>query len=168
MSRAAMGGRSVIAGIDLRGTETVLEFLIRHRRENPLLTSYLSGIISFKGIQLLRPECRHEYQPTEEEYAAFELSGEPLSFYRADGCEMCSFTGVGERRFLTDVLVFDDDLRKTFESAETAATVLAHLYEKGYQGADREGLDLADAGVGVAWRIYCRCKTVRGNLTWQK
>lgn len=147
VSRAAMGERSVIAGIDLRGTKTVLEFLIRHRRENPLLTPYLSGIVSFKGIQLLCPDCRHEYQPAEDEYAALAILEAPPTFYRANGCDSCSFTGVGERRFLIDVLVFDEDLRKVFECADTAATVMAHLYGKGYQGADMEGLDLLKQGL---------------------
>ena len=145
--RAAMGRRKVIAGFDVRGATNLLELLIRHRRGNPLLTSFISGLVSFKGIQLLCPDCRHEYQPTDDERAALGLPAAPPAFYRADGCEACSFTGVGERRFLTDVLVFDDDLRKAFEHADNAAAVMACLHERGYQGADQEGLELLMQGL---------------------
>lgn len=145
--RAAMGRRKVLAGFDVRGTANTLELLIRHRRGNPLLTSFINGIVSFKGIQLLCPHCRHACHLTDDEQAALGLPATPAAFYRADGCEACSFTGVGERRFLTDVLVFDDDLRRVFEHADTAAAVLAHLHERGYQGADREGLDLLMQGL---------------------
>lgn len=157
--RAAMGRRLVVAGLDVRGTANALELLLRHRRSNPLLTSFISGVVAFKGIQLLCPACRREYHPGEELRAALDVTEPPSQFFRADGCEACNFSGIGERRFLSDILVFDGELRTLFEQSANAADLLSRMRRAGYRGADEEGAALLREGA-VAPEEYIAAVTL--------
>jgi len=145
-ARAAMRGKLVLAGFDLRGTQNLIEHLIRYRQRNAFLTPFLSGIVSVKAIQLLCPDCRSLYNLPREELFALHLQPPPDSFFNATGCEQCDFTGISERMFLTDIICFDKKLHEAFEDAADAGTFLSALHAEGYTGIEQEGEALIRKG----------------------
>lgn len=143
-ARAAMRGKLVLLGMDIRGTRNLCDHLIRYRQRNAFLTPFLSGIVSFKGIQLLCPECRTAAPGHEP--LSLHLQPPPSDLFHATGCLRCSFTGISERMFLTDIICFDAELHQMLETAPDGATFIEQLHRRGYQGIEAEGEALIRAG----------------------
>lgn len=144
--RAAMRGKLVLAGLEIRGTRTVLRQLLLYQQQNYFLPFFVNGLVSFKGIQLLCPECRTTYIPPPEELAAMDLAEPPTDFFHTTGCDACDHSGFRTRKFLTDVLIFDDDFLRVFEQSSDVAAVENHLKMAGYHGLEEEGRRLLIAG----------------------
>lgn len=144
--RAAMRGKVVLAGLEIRGTRDVLRQLLLYQQQNYFLPLFVNGLISFKGIQLLCPECRTSYTPPAEEISTMNLTEEPASFYRTTGCVACGYSGFSTRKFLTDVFIFSDEFLRVFEKSTDVASLEKHIESTGYQGLEEEGLGLLMAG----------------------
>lgn len=144
--RAAMRGKLVLAGLEIRGTRTVLRQLLLYQQQNYFLPGFVNGLVSFKGIHLLCPECRTSYIPPAEELAVMSLSEQPASFYRTTGCDGCGHSGFSTRKFLTDVLVFTDEFLRIFEQSNDVSALENYLGMVGYHGMAEEGLRLLMAG----------------------
>jgi type II secretory ATPase GspE/PulE/Tfp pilus assembly ATPase PilB-like protein len=67
-------------------------------------------------------------------------------FYQAGGCGICSHRGFDERRFLVDVLTFDDRFLQVFEQSADVAALDDYLRRAGHPGIDGEGLELLKRG----------------------
>lgn len=144
--RAAMRGKVVLAGMEIRGTRNVLRQLLLYQQQNYFLPFFVNGLVSFKGIQLLCPECRTAYAPPPEELAAMNLAEPPSVFYRTTGCDTCGHSGFSGRKFLTDVLMFNDEFLRIFEQSSDVAALENYLALVGYQGLAEEGLRLLMSG----------------------
>jgi type II secretory ATPase GspE/PulE/Tfp pilus assembly ATPase PilB-like protein len=144
--RAAMRGKVVLAGIEIRGTRNVLRQLLLYQQQNYFLPFFVNGLVSFKGMQLLCPECRTPYAPPPEELAAMNLSEPPAAFFRTTGCDACGHSGFSARKFLTDVIVFSEEFLRIFEQASDVAALENYLALIGYQGLAEEGLRLLKNG----------------------
>lgn len=144
--RAAMRGKLVLAGLEIRGTRNVLRQLLLYQQKNYFLPVFVNGLISFKGIQILCPECRSNYSPPAEELIAMHLSQPPESFFRTTGCDSCGHSGFSKRKFLLDVLRFDDDFLRVFEQSTDVSALEEYLGASGYRGLTEEGLQLLTAG----------------------
>jgi type II secretory ATPase GspE/PulE/Tfp pilus assembly ATPase PilB-like protein len=144
--RAAMRGKLVLAGLEIRGSRNVLRQMLLYQQKNYYLPVFVNGLVSFKGIQILCPECRSDYSPPAEELVAMHLSQPPGSFFRTAGCDACGHSGFSKRRFLLDVLQFDDDFLRVFEQSTDVAALEEYLGTSGYQGIAEEGLQLLMAG----------------------
>lgn len=144
--RAAMRGKLILAGLETRGTRNVLRHLLLYQQQNNFLPVFVNGLVSFKGIQLLCPDCRTNYVPPAEELAAMKLSENPPSFYCSTGCDACGHSGFSSRTFLTDVLIFSDEFLKVFEQSSDVAALENYLKMTGYHGLEDEGLRLLLAG----------------------
>lgn len=145
-ARAAMRGKLVLVGMDIRGTRNLCDHLIRYRQRNAFLTPFLGGIVSLKGIQLLCPGCRQPYQTPHQELFNLYLNPSPTDFFHTTGCSQCGFTGVSERLFLTDIICFNKQLHDQFEAASDGSSFLSQLHASGYCGIEAEGEALIRAG----------------------
>ena len=144
--RAAMRGKLVLAGLEIRGTRNVLRHLLLYQQKNYFLPVFVNGLVSFKGIQILCPDCRVSYLPPREEIIAMNLSQPPTNFYRTKGCDSCGQSGFQERRFLLDALVFGDEFLRIFEQSSDVAALDNYLQLTGYHGIEQEGLALLNSG----------------------
>lgn len=144
--RAAMRGKLVLAGLEIRGTRNVMRQLLLYQQQNYFLPVFVNGIVSFKGIQLLCSDCKTDYIPPTEELAAMNLVHRPESFYRTKGCDTCGHSGFRSRKFLVDVLSFDDEFLRIFEQATDVAALENYLSVANYHGLADEGLRLLMAG----------------------
>ncbi len=144
--RAAMRGKLVLVGLEIRGTGNALRQLLKYQQNNSLLPNFINGLVAFKGINLLCPDCRTEYLPPDEELAALGLETIPQRFFRSSGCDACGYAGTHDRRFLLDVIEFDPDFLRVFEQADDVSVLDDYLAAKGYCGSRAEGLRLLMAG----------------------
>lgn len=144
--RAAIRGTLVLAGLEISGTRNVLQQLLLYQQKNCFLPNFVNGLVSFKGIQMLCPECRSSYFPPADELAAMRLAQPPASFFRTSGCDNCGHSGFIKRRFLLDVLKFDQDFLRIFERSSDVTALEEYLASSGYRGITDEGLQLLMAG----------------------
>ena len=145
--RAAMRGKLVLAGLEIRGTRNVLRHLLLYQQKNYFLPVFVNGLVSFKGIQILCPDCRVEYVPPQEELTAMRLEQPPAAFFRTKGCDCCGHSGFSERRFILDAMVFDDEFLRVFEQSSDVSAMDNYLRLIGYHGIEQEGLRLLKNGV---------------------
>ena len=143
--RAAMQGRQVLAGLGIHGTRNALRHL-QYQLRNGLLPAFVNGLVTFAGVQLLCPECRTEYAPPQAELFVMGLEQPPHAFYRSNGCEACGHRGFSKRRFLLDVIPFDDGFLRMFDQAGNAVALDSHIKRVGSCGIEREGLALLNRG----------------------
>jgi len=143
---AAMAGRKVLAGLDIRGTRNVLRRLLLCRQDEIFLQLYINGLVTIEWVRLLCPECRVEYTPSEAEMEAMGLEQAPPAFYRPNGCEVCGLSGFRERRLLLDVLVFDDEFLRIFGQSRDIGELEDYLSGKGHPGIAGEALRLLAGG----------------------
>ena len=144
--RAAMHGKLILAGLEVHGTLNALRHLLLYRQQNYFLPVFVNGLVSFNGIQLLCPECRTAYTPSSGELAAMNLTELPAGFFRATGCDACGHSGFSSRKFLVDVLPFNDDFLRTFEQTNNITALEKYLVTVGCQGLAEEGRRLLMAG----------------------
>ena len=144
--RAAMRGKLVLGGLQIRGTGNVLRQLLLYQQKNYFLPFFVNGLISFKGIQLLCPHCRADYLPPTEEITAMGLEHPPATYYRTSGCERCGHSGFSSRKFLLDVIEFDAGFLQVFEQSTDVAALDGYLKQIDYQGIREEGLQLLQNG----------------------
>jgi len=145
--RAAMRGTLVLAGLEIRGTRNVLQQLLLYQQKGYFLPFFVNGLIAFKGIQLLCPECRSACTPSTDELLIMNLERQPATFYRTGGCDVCAQSGISTRRFLMDVLLFDDEFYRVFEQSHDVESLEQHLRSVGYRGTAEEGLQLLMDGL---------------------
>jgi type II secretory ATPase GspE/PulE/Tfp pilus assembly ATPase PilB-like protein len=144
--RAAMRGTRILAGLEIRGTRNVLRQLLLYQQQNYFLPLFVNGVVSFKGIQLLCPDCRSTYSPPAEELAVMNLATPPAAFFHTTGCDNCGHSGFSGRKFLVDVIPFSDEFLRIFEQATDVAALENYLQMTGYRSLREEGLQLLMAG----------------------
>ncbi len=136
--RAAMRGKLVLVGMDIRGTRNLFDHIISYSRTNRFMVPFLAGIVSFTGIRLLCPVCRSLDEMTLNELKALALQP-PVTYYRSTGCRQCHFTGLTERIILSDIIYFDSMTLDFFENAKNGEDFLKAVYSSGYKGIEFEG-----------------------------
>jgi len=144
--RAAMRGKRVLAGLEIRGTSNVLQHLLIYQQKNYFLPIFVNGLISFKGIQILCPDCRIDYRPPLEEITAMGVDESLNKFYRTNGCDTCGHSGFTERHFLMDAIEFDPDFLDIFEQSTELKPLKGYLKSIDYLGIKQQGLALLRAG----------------------
>ena len=144
--RAAMRGKLVLAGLGISSSRNVLRQLLLYQQSNRFLPLFVNGLVSISGILILCPSCRTEYVPTRGELAAMRLEHVPPVFYRSSGCDACGQSGFLERRFLLDVMAFDDEFLRVLGQASDVSALEACLTLKGCQGIAAQGLRLLMEG----------------------
>lgn len=145
-SKAALRGKLVVAGLSHRDKEALLKQLLYLREKHFLIATQLKGLVSCKSVLLLCPACKERYAPAAEELAALRLPGHHAGYFRPRGCPACDHTGYSGRRYLLDVIRFDQGLLEAFESIRKSAELIRFMKDNGYRGITEEGADLLQRG----------------------
>ena len=106
--RSAITGHLVLSTIHTNDAVSALERLLDIGVERYIIAEALNGIISQRLVRRICPECREEYDPTEEELARLGLKPAPgMKFYRGRGCAHCYHTGYRGRTAAFEILMLD-------------------------------------------------------------
>jgi len=145
-SKAVMRGKLVVAGLAHGSTRAVLKQLLYLHQKNFLIPSQLKGMISCKAVLMLCPVCKERYLPSGEELAALRLPTHQREYFRPKGCPECDHTGYSGRRYLADVIRFDQRLLEAFDTIRKSAEILSFMKDNGYRGITEEGAQLLERG----------------------
>ena len=79
-----------------------------------LITATVEAILAQRLVRTICPNCREEYNPSQEVLDDLELSTEDLhgkKVYRGAGCEVCNNTGYKGRVGLFEFMIMTNELR---------------------------------------------------------
>lgn len=77
-----------------------------------LISSSLLGVLAQRLVRTLCPECKQPYEADKEQRKLFSVSKkEPLTLYRAAGCEQCNFKGYRGRTGIHELMLVDDKVQ---------------------------------------------------------
>ncbi len=138
--RAVMTGHQVLTTLHTPDTFGVIPRLIDLGIPAQTLAGHLIGAVSQRLIRTLCPHCKHSHLPTIEERKILRIS-EQTPLYKATGCSQCHHSGYNNRRALTEILLFDDELNEmliknlpiTFLKRTAVAKGFRSLFEDGRQ-----------------------------------
>ncbi|QXE89810.1 ATPase, T2SS/T4P/T4SS family [Geomonas subterranea] len=145
-SKAVMRGKLVVAGMSLASKTEVLKQLIYLIQKNFLIPTHIRGVVSSRCALLLCPECKERYTPAPEELAALRLAAGDRGYYRPTGCPACDQTGYRGKKYLLDVIRFDQDLLEALEMIRNSDEVVRYLRDTGFRGIAEEGAELLERG----------------------
>ncbi len=124
--QAALMGRKVFSTFHAEDTIGALLLLMGMGIEPFLISSTVVSVISQRLVRILCPECRKRRQPTQELLDAYHvLPGglDSLTFYEAQGCEVCRGTGFRGRTAIHEVLEVNDTIKYGVLNRMTAAQI---------------------------------------------
>ncbi|WP_428775605.1 type II secretion system ATPase GspE [Vibrio sp.] len=82
-----------------------------------LISSSLLGVLAQRLVRTLCPDCKQPFEADAAQKAMFDIAAnEPLTLYRATGCEVCSQKGYRGRTGIHELLVVDDHIQELIHS----------------------------------------------------
>ncbi len=144
--RVAMRGKLALCGIPCRDLADTLGHLLYFQQNYPVL-AYVKGIVSFRGVRLLCPLCKKSYFPPEKEKALIPSDSTPAAgYFTSPGCSACGYTGYKGKKYLLDLIFFNNETVELFAASKEGCELLHYLRGKGYRGLLEEGIELLNAG----------------------
>jgi type II secretory ATPase GspE/PulE/Tfp pilus assembly ATPase PilB-like protein len=144
--KAVLRGKLVVAGMSHGNKSAVLKQLLFLHQKNYLIPTQLKGVVSCKAVLMLCPACKERYLPPAGELAALRLPAQQREYFRPRGCAQCDHTGYSGRRYLLDVIRFDQVLLEAFETIRKSSEIISFMKENGYRGITEEGAQLLERG----------------------
>jgi general secretion pathway protein E len=108
--------------------------------ETFLLSSSLLAVMAQRLVRLLCRECREGYTAGAAELDLLGVAGgaEPLTLYRAQGCERCSYSGYRGRTGIYELIEMDDEMRTMIYRGAGEQEMLTHARPL-YPGIEADG-----------------------------
>jgi general secretion pathway protein E len=154
-AQAALIGRTVLSTLHTNDAASSVTRLLNMGIEDFLLTATVNGIVAQR---LVRTLCRACKEPAPELLAEFRREAasadgaaggteEPLTFYRARGCERCGGTGFHGRTTILEILVMSDRIREMILARAEAKDIQRAAIEEGMVPMYRYGMRKVRAGL---------------------
>jgi general secretion pathway protein E len=110
--QASLTGHLVLSTIHTNSAVGVLTRLADMGIEPFLIASSLNAVVAQRLVRRLCPDCKAPHVPTEAERRLLQLEAEdPVSVFRAVGCESCNQQGYRGRMGLYEVLPVSETIR---------------------------------------------------------
>lgn len=150
--RAAMTGHLVMSTLHTNDAISSAMRLIDMGAEPYLVASSLQGVLAQRLVRRICPNCKTDYQPTEQERLWLSSLLEPGQevqehYSHGAGCYQCSNTGYQGRIGIYEWLEMDHEMLSAMRRADNDGFELAARNSKGYRPLERCALDYAEQGV---------------------
>ncbi|MCL2224054.1 MAG: Flp pilus assembly complex ATPase component TadA [Defluviitaleaceae bacterium] len=112
--RAAITGHLVLSSIHTNDAVSTILRLVDMGVPDYMVATSVVGIISQRLVRVICPQCKVDYEPTQNELESAHISNEEakeINFKRGAGCMGCDLKGYKGRRAVHEILVFDNKFR---------------------------------------------------------
>jgi len=145
--QASLTGHLVFSTVHTNDAAGAVTRLVDMGVEPFLVASSLTALLAQRLVRRVCPDCKEEYEPTDEELRELALSKQELKerfqvtrLYRAVGCAACNKNGYRGRTGIYELLVVDDDVRQLVLKNVDSTTIKKTAIQKGmatllYDGA---------------------------------
>ncbi|MFZ5657482.1 MAG: GspE/PulE family protein [Pseudomonadota bacterium] len=146
--RAAMTGHQVFTTLHTNSAIRSIPRLLDLGIQPEVLSGNVIGIIAQR---LVRKLCLHCREPHEADAFHRQLlrsvPGEPVTLYRAVGCERCGFQGYKGRFALMELMRFDEGMDDLVARRATLRELNAHALAQGFEPMAEDGLRRVREGI---------------------
>ena len=146
--QAALTGHLVLSTLHTNGAAATVTRLIDMGVEDYLVTATLNGVLAQRLVRKLCEHCREPHEALPELIRELRLPGEgPLRLYRGHGCEHCRGSGYQGRVAITELLVFNDEVRRLVLSRAEAQEIHRAGVRAGMRSMYDDGILKALGGI---------------------
>ena len=149
--QSALTGHLVFSTLHTNDAGSSITRLLDMGVEDYLLTSTLNGILAQRLVRNVCTECREAYDPLPELIQELRLDlytdAEPITLYKAQGCEHCADTGYRGRTVITEFLVLSEEIRRLILSHADGGKIQKVAIEEGMDTMKVNGLRKALRGI---------------------
>jgi type IV pilus assembly protein PilB len=147
--RAAQTGQLVLATLHTNTAPGAVIRLLDMGVESYLIASSLIGVLSQRLVRTICPNCKEAYKPLDEEIRelSVDLVGKDVTFYRGKGCHLCKGTGYGGRTGLHELMVMNEELRRTTMRDPSTSTLTEIARKFGMKTLREDGIQKVLAGI---------------------
>ena len=108
---AVQTGHLLLSTLHTTDSTNVISRLHGLNVERNQIASGLMGVLAQRLIRKICPSCSSEYVPTKKEWSLlFKDYPVDLVFYKAEGCELCDYTGYGGRTLISEFFVINKEI----------------------------------------------------------
>ena len=144
--RAAITGHLVLSTIHTNDTASTIVRLIDMGVEPYLIASSVVGIIAQRLVKKICPDCKEEYQPTENERKLLKIEA-TVPIYNGRGCQTCNNTGYKGRTAIAEIMEIDTGIKKLIEKGESADVIKKAAIKQGMTDLQENCRDLVLNGI---------------------
>ncbi len=142
--QSALTGHLVLSTLHTNNAASGVTRLLDMGVEDYLLTSTVNGILAQRLVRTLCPGCRAPYPALPETVKELRLrefsDRDPVTLYRAVGCQECDGVGFRGRTAVLELLVINDDIRRLVLQRAEAAEMLRTARRQGMRTMHEDGI----------------------------
>ncbi|RKY14603.1 MAG: type II secretion system protein GspE [Planctomycetota bacterium] len=141
--QASLTGHVVFSTLHTNDAPSAIIRMLDLGVEPFLLAATLEAVIAQRLVRKICPNCRVEYEPSEEELLELELRPEEVEgkkFYYGRGCEQCNGIGYKGRTAIFEIMLMTEDLRQLVLENPSLDTLRQAAREAGMKTLRDSGL----------------------------
>jgi type II secretory ATPase GspE/PulE/Tfp pilus assembly ATPase PilB-like protein len=138
--RAAMTGHQVFTTLHSNSALRALPRLLDLGIAPEVVSGNVIGIVAQRLVRRLCPHCREPYEATEAERRLLGAGVEPLTLWRAAGCERCGHRGFRGRLALVEMVRFDRAIDELVARRATLGEIERYALQAGFEPIARDGV----------------------------
>jgi type IV pilus assembly protein PilB len=141
-AEAALTGHLVFSTLHTNDSPSSITRLVDMGVEPFLLAPSVLGIIAQRLTRKICIHCREEYTPSAAELTAVGLDPEikGITFFRAEGCNVCKHTGYKGRTGIYEILVINEKIRELITNRASVGMIREEAIQQGFKDMRFDGL----------------------------
>jgi general secretion pathway protein E/type IV pilus assembly protein PilB len=145
--RAAMTGHQVYSTLHTNSAVGAIPRLLDIGIVPDVMAGNIIGIVAQRLVRKLCRTCRQSYDPDIKERRLVGLTPtEPVTLFRAVGCEQCDYQGYRGRTSIVELLKIDPGIDELIARRATAREILTAARAKGFKTLADDGVRLVRGG----------------------
>jgi len=146
--RAAMTGHQVYSTLHTNSAVGAIPRLLDIGIVPDVMSGNIIGVVAQRLVRKLCRTCRQPYDPDVKERRVLGMTpAEPVSLFRAVGCEQCDYQGYRGRQSILEILKIDGGLDELIARRGTAREILTAARSKGFKTLADDGVRMVRAGL---------------------
>lgn len=122
-----------------------------------LVASSIRGIMAQRLVRTLCPDCKEEYQPTDQDFQLLGPAAPQIAesnLFRGKGCSSCSGTGYKGRKGIYEIFMVDNEVRNMIYAKSSTAELRQQARQLGMRTLREDGLRKAAAGITTLQEVF--------------
>ena len=153
--RAAITGHLVLSTLHTNDAPSSIARLMDMGVEGYLISSALKGIISQRLVRRICPNCREEYEASDEEQRMLRMEVVPgRKFYRGKGCPMCFGTGYRGRTAVFEILTMNQSIKQAIADNVPHSELTARIEKSDFVPLINDCIRLVENGTTTVEEAY--------------
>ncbi len=107
--QASLTGHMVFSTLHTNDAPSTITRMTQMGLDSYLIADSLAGVVAQRLVRKICPYCKKEYKPQKDILQKIEkYLPKKYTFYKGEGCDMCSFSGYSGRIMINEVLIVND------------------------------------------------------------